>query len=81
MDKKDNKTRQEIYEYIVEYTKEHLFPPTIREIGAALELSSSQTVWNHLQMLETLGLIGVKRGAGCGIKLIGYEFRKIDSGV
>lgn len=33
------------------------YPPTVREIGAALGLSSPGTVQRHLDKLEALGLI------------------------
>lgn len=46
---------------IIDYIKENLhtkgYPPSVREIGHAVGLSSSSTVHNHLAKLEQLGLI------------------------
>lgn len=76
---KGNETRQMIYEYIVSYTKEHLFPPTIEEIRSAVGVGSKQTVWCQLQKLEKLGLVELKRETNRGIKLTGYELKKIEN--
>ena len=51
-------TRQEdILDYIKKYIVAHGFPPTIREIGAALDLSSPATIHAHLANLEKKGFI------------------------
>ena len=51
-------TRQrQILDYIVQHTEMHGYPPTVREIGQAVELSSSSTVHAHLKSLEQAGLI------------------------
>ncbi len=46
---------------ILEYINQHIdrcgYPPTVREIGDAVNLSSSSTVHVHLRNLEKLGLI------------------------
>lgn len=46
---------------ILEYIKQHLrikgYPPSVREIGEAIGLSSSSTVHSHLAKLEEKGLI------------------------
>ena len=78
MSKAGNSTREKIYEYIVAYTKEHLFPPTVDEIRKAVEVGSKQTVWYHLQMLEKQGLVELKRDTNRGIKLTGYELKKTE---
>jgi len=49
--------RQKILEYIVAHQREHNFPPTLREIGAATGLSSPATVKNHLDVLKRTGHI------------------------
>ena len=46
-----------ILEYIRKVTRERNYPPSVREIGAAVGLSSSSTVHNHLTQLERRGLI------------------------
>ena len=54
---KIGKRQQAIYEYILNYTKEHSYPPSVREIGAAVGLASPSTVHMHLKALETNGYI------------------------
>lgn len=46
-----------ILEYIRHVTKTRNYPPSVREIGEAVGLSSSSTVHNHLNQLERRGLI------------------------
>jgi repressor LexA len=51
-------TRQrEILEYLKTMLREKAYPPTVREIGLAIGLSSSSTVQNHLNTLERKGYI------------------------
>ena len=46
-----------ILDYIRYVTKVRNYPPSVREIGEAVGLSSSSTVHNHLNQLERRGLI------------------------
>lgn len=46
-----------ILDYIRYVTKVRNYPPSVREIGEAVGLSSSSTVHNHLLQLERRGLI------------------------
>ncbi len=54
---KIGKRQQAIYDYILNYTKEHSYPPSVREIGAAVGLASPSTVHMHLKALENNGYI------------------------
>ena len=52
-----------ILDFVNEFTRENGFPPSIREIGAAVGLRSTASVSYHLQQLEQKGLLlssGVK---------------------
>jgi len=49
--------QQQVLEYIRESVRVNGYPPTVREICAALDLSSPSTVHAHLANLERLGLI------------------------
>ncbi len=49
--------QQQIYEYIISYSREHAYPPSIREICKAVGLNSTATVYVHLKNLEQKGLI------------------------
>jgi repressor LexA len=51
----DRQTR--ILDYIRNVTRARSYPPSVREIGEAVGLSSSSTVHNHLNQLERRGLI------------------------
>jgi len=51
------KRQQEIWEFLVQYTEERGYPPTVREIGQRVGLASPSTVHAHLANLERAGLI------------------------
>jgi repressor LexA len=49
--------QREILDYLRKAMREKAYPPTVREIGLAIGLSSSSTVQNHLNTLERKGYI------------------------
>lgn len=49
--------QMEIFEYIQSFSKEHGFPPSVREIGEAVGLRSPSTVHAHLKTLDRTGYI------------------------
>lgn len=49
--------QREILQYILSKIKESGYPPTVREIAKAVNLSSSATIHSHLKKLEELGYI------------------------
>ena len=49
--------QHKILDYIRHVTRTRNYPPSVREIGEAVGLSSSSTVHNHLNQLERRGLI------------------------
>jgi repressor LexA len=51
------KRQQEIFEFVKRYVGDHGYPPTVRDIGKAIGLTSSSTVHAHLANLERLGLL------------------------
>lgn len=53
----DTFQRQRILDFIIEYTAYHGYPPSMREIGAAVGLSSSATIHVHLRKLQRDGKI------------------------
>lgn len=57
MTRKISKRQQQIYDFIRSYQKEKGYPPSVREMAAAVGLSSPSTVHAHLSALEDLGLI------------------------
>jgi repressor LexA len=81
------KRQQEIFDFVKRYVGEHGYPPTVRDIGKAIGLTSSSTVHAHLANLEKIGvvkrdptkpralevLVNKARGAGAqgGLPLVG----------
>lgn len=57
MARKITKRQQQIYDFIRSYQKEKGYPPSVREMAAAVGLSSPSTVHAHLSALEDHGLI------------------------
>ena len=49
--------QQEILTFVRRYTDAHGYPPSVREIGQALGLTSSSTVHSHLSALEKKGYL------------------------
>jgi len=52
-----NPRQRQILDFLRDHSRDHAYPPTVREIGRAVGLSSSSTVQNHLNTLETRGYI------------------------
>jgi repressor LexA len=51
------KRQREIFDYVKSYGEQHGYPPTVRDIGKAIGLTSSSTVHAHLANLEKLGVL------------------------
>ena len=66
----------EIYEFIVDYVSEHLYSPTIREIGKGVDLKSTSSVYAYMQRLINAGLIRMNFAEPRTIQLIGYKIIK-----
>lgn len=68
--KKPLSSRQKnILSYVREYVVDHGRPPTIREIGAATNISSTSVVNYNLTKLENKGLIGRDADVSRGLRL------------
>jgi repressor LexA len=57
MGKALTKRQKEILIFIQRYSDAHGYPPSVREIGQALGLTSSSTVHSHLSALEKKGFL------------------------
>ncbi len=68
--------QQKIYDFIVEYTTDNLYPPTLEEIGQAV----GRTRWvvsSHLRKLDEMGMIEIPfRMTSRNIRLVGYKLVK-----
>jgi repressor LexA len=49
--------QQEIYEFLIEYTEEKGFPPTLREICGRFGMASTRAASDHLEALERKGYV------------------------
>ena len=69
--KKLTARQQQIYDYILSFTAEKGYPPSVREIGDALDLKSPSTVHFHLKGLEEAGMINKAEGKTRAISVPG----------
>ena len=63
--------QQKIFDYIQTFTAQHGYPPSVREIGAAVGLKSPSTVHFHLKGLEEAGMIAKAEGKTRAITVVG----------
>lgn len=61
--------QKQIYSYIQHFTEEKGRPPTIREIGRAVNISSTSVVNYNLNILERAGLIAREKEVSRGLRL------------
>ena len=62
--------QKKIYAFIKQFTDQHGYPPSVREIGAAVGLKSPSTVHFHLKGLEEAGMIVKAEGKTRAITLV-----------
>jgi repressor LexA len=80
VDLKLTKRQQEIFDFIKRYSSEHGYPPTVRDIGKAIGLTSSSTVHAHLSNLEKLGLVRRDPTKPRALELLGQAAKKVVPG-
>lgn len=54
--------QQQIYDYILSFSDEHGYPPSVREIAQAVDLKSPSTVHFHIKSLISAGLLSQTEG-------------------
>ena len=69
---KGRETMDKIYNAIVNFTMENLYPPSIPEIKEMTNIKSTSTIQTNLVRLEQEGKIELGIGNRC-IKLSGYK--------
>lgn len=57
MSKGLTRRQRQILDYVIEYSRRRGYPPSVRDIGNALQLTSSSTVHSHLSALEKKGYL------------------------
>ncbi len=70
--------RERVYNFIVEFMKKNGYAPSVREICTGTNLSSTSNVYMHLLKLEEEGRIEMKRKSTRAIKVIGFQFVKME---
>ena len=65
--------QQQIYDFLVQFTQEHGYPPSFREIKLAVGLKSPSTVHFHMKGLERAGVIIKAEGKTRAITLPGVS--------
>lgn len=76
------KRQGEILNFIKEYIVKYGYPPTVREIGKALGVSSPATIHAHLSNLEDKGFIKKEESKNRAIELlVENEYAKTDDDV
>lgn len=65
--------QNEAYEFVRAYLRRHSKPPTLKEIGGALGISSTNGVYKLLQALEKKGYIRREKHAARGLQLVEDE--------
>jgi repressor LexA len=75
------KRQQEIFDFIKRYSSQHGYPPTVRDIGKAVGLTSSSTVHAHLSNLEKLGLLRRDPSKPRAIEMLDRAARDVGSAV
>lgn len=65
--------QQEILDFIEDFIRDNGYPPSIREICAAVNLRSSSTVYTHLEALKRKGYIERDETRTRGLRLTGTK--------
>lgn len=56
----ENKTKEKIYNYLIEYIKRYGYAPSVREIAKGIGLKSTSSVHNQLIKLEQDGKLEIR---------------------
>src|SRR4051794_37603567 len=68
--RKLSERQRRILDFVARYTGDHGYPPSIREIGQAVGISSTSVVDYNLKALERSGLIRRDREVSRGLGLV-----------
>ncbi len=62
-----------VYRYLLDFTAEHTYQPSIRDIGKQFEIKSTKTVSDLLQSLARKGYIERDPSRSRGVRLLGFS--------
>lgn len=63
-------TTKKVYDYIVEYSNEHGYQPSLREIADVTGIKSASTIFYHIEKLEKSGLVKKSAAKNRAIELM-----------
>lgn len=61
-----------VYKYLLDFTAEHTYQPSIRDIGKEFQIKSTKTVSDLLQSLARKGVIERDPSRSRGVRLLGF---------
>jgi repressor LexA len=61
---------RDVYDYLVDYLREHTYQPSVREIGGRFGIKSTKTVAAHLQALAEKGWVERDPSRSRGVRLL-----------
>jgi repressor LexA len=67
------KLESSVYQYLLDFTAEHTYQPSIRDIGRQFKIKSTKTVSDLLQSLAKKGYIERDPSRSRGVKLVGFQ--------
>jgi repressor LexA len=62
-----------VYQYLIDFTAENTYQPSIRDIGARFKIKSTKTVSDLLQSLTRKGYIERDPARSRGVRLLGFS--------
>ena len=71
------KRQEEVLEFIKQFILNYSYPPSVRDIGEGLHISSTSTVFLHLNALESKGYITRNSGKSRCIEIVDDSFQNI----
>jgi repressor LexA len=69
--------QRRILDFIATFLREHGYPPTVRDIGRAVGITSTSVVDYNLRVLEREGFLRRAREVSRGIELVGEMARRV----
>ena len=67
------KLESSVYQYLLDFTAEHTYQPSIRDIGRQFQIKSTKTVSDLLQSLAKKGYIERDPARSRGVRLMGFR--------
>ena len=66
------KPEEKVYQFLVEYISQHMYPPSVKEIAVGIGLRSQSNIPEYLERLKDRGLIDGEPKKSRAIRLTGY---------